>query len=184
MIPYDIHYYYNLLRIQAGTARDVMGKRYEFIRKHITKLEEGQIPTRDWHLLDYGCGIGAMKSFAPFYFNVDTFDIMPVPQTGVTRKEYDIVTMYDVLEHIPDFQEVQPVLKKANFVVISVPIKPENVDWNEYKHFKPGEHLHYFTGDLLDHIFSTMGFLRIAHGWPECPPREFIESFIYKRTET
>jgi hypothetical protein len=177
MIKYDENYYYNLLKIQASTARDVMTKRYTFIMDNIDfRSEEDEQLT----LLDYGCGIGAMKSFAPGGWDVDTFDIMPVPQTGIKRQRYDVITMYDVLEHIPDFKEVEPILKKGDYVVISVPVKPPDVPWQGYKHFKPSEHLHYFTDDLLEHMFKHMGFKLIAKGMPECPPREYINSYIFK----
>ncbi len=131
-------------------------------------------------LLDYGCGVGFMKSLAPGDFDVDTFDIMPVPMTGIKHDQYDIITMYDVLEHIPDFQEVFPVLATGRYVVISIPMKPINVPWKKYKHFKPGEHLHYFTDDLIQHLFDFMGFDFVALGAPECPPREYIMSYIFK----
>lgn len=181
MIPYDQNYYYNLLKIHTATAHDIVAKRYDFMVDNIKYLGDMN-SDKQIHVLDYGSGVGFMKALAPKWAIVDTFDIMPVPTTGITRKEYDIITMYDVLEHIPDFQTVKPVLQTGNHVVISVPVKPKDLPWAKYKHFKPGEHLHYFTDDLIEHVFETMGFKLIAKGTPECPPRQFITSYIFRNT--
>ena len=122
-----------------------------------------------------------MRAFQPDWANVDTYDVMPVIQTGIRENHYDLLMLYDVLEHIPDFMEILPILQKAIFVVVSVPIKPSRMPWKAYKHFKPGEHLHYFTHDLLVHIFDTMEFRVIAKGQPECPPREDVWTYIFRR---
>ena len=178
MIEYDADYYYNLLKIHTDTARKIVDIRYQFIRENI--LSENAMP--DTTVLDYGCGVGFMKALAPEWIHqVDTFDVMPVPMTGITRDKYDIITMYDVLEHIPDFTEVAPVLKKGKFVVVTVPVKPDNVAWAEYKHFKPGEHLHYFTDDLIEHLFDHMGFYLKCVGNPECPPREYVKTYVFTK---
>ena len=175
MIEYDVDYYYNLLRIHADTARMICKIRWDFIEENINE--------KMIQVLDYGCGVGFMKAFAPKYALVDTFDIMPVPQTGLRTDSYDLVMLYDVLEHIPDFTEIHNILKMASFVVLSVPMKPGNIPWKAYKHFKPGEHLHYFTHSLLVHIFSTLGFKLVKRGIPECPPREFVYTYLFKREE-
>ena len=178
MIKYDHNYYYNLLKIHTDTARQIVKARYDFIAETILKKEH--LP--DLTILDYGSGVGFMKALAPEWVHqVDTFDIMPVPTTGITRKSYDIVTMYDVLEHIPDFTDVQPILNMAKYVVITIPMKPEDVAWKGYKHFKPSEHLHYFTMDLIEHLFDYMGFKMIADGEPECPPRQYVRSFVFRK---
>lgn len=179
MIKYDESYYYNLLKIHTDTARRIVDIRYKFIEDNILRRNQA-IP--DCAILDYGCGVGFMKALAPAWVGqVDTFDIMPVPQTGITRKSYNIITMYDVLEHIPNFLDVKPVLDICKNVVVSVPVKPEDLPWAEYKHFKPGEHLHYFTDDLIEYLFDYMGFKLFHKGTPECPPRQYIKTYIFIR---
>jgi hypothetical protein len=179
MIQYDENYYYNLLKIHTATAHEIVKRRFDFIKENIKDLPTSGLI----HMLDYGSGVGFMKALAPHQFEVDTFDIMPVPTTGIRRLVYDVISMYDVLEHIPDFQVVQPVLQSGKHVVISVPVKPAEVPWKGYKHFKPGEHLHYFTDDLIEHLFDHMGFDLVAKGNPECPPRQYITSYIFKNRE-
>lgn len=176
MIKYDTDYYYNLLKIHAGTAKKICDIRWQFIKNNIKPSD---------HLvtaLDYGCGVGFMKAFAPEWITeVDTYDIMGVPQTGIRQSQYSIVMLFDVLEHIPDFTEILPILDRTEYVAVTVPIKPSNMKWKDYKHFKPGEHLHYFTHDLLRYMFKVMGFEMLNSGTPECPPREHVWSFLFKR---
>lgn len=173
MMEYSYDYYYNLVKIQSQTGKVVADLRWAFILKHLSPDS----------VLDYGCGVGFFKAFAPEGIIVDTYDIMPVIQTGIRCNMYNLICLYDVLEHIPDFTELLPILRKTDNVIVTVPIKPALMLWKDYKHFKPGEHLHYFTDDLLTHIFETLGFGLLAKGQPECPPRQHIWTYIFKRLE-
>ncbi len=177
MIKYDEKYYYNLLKIHTHTARQICDTRWKFV----SQLD---FSNKNPIVLDYGCGVGWFAAFKPAFMtdeNMDTFDIMPVPQTGIRHQQYDLITLWDVLEHIPDFTELAPLLKNTDFVAISIPIKPENIVWKDYKHFKPGEHLHYYTIDLLEALFKTYKFSLLLDEMPECPPREYIHSIIFQK---
>jgi hypothetical protein len=109
---------------------------------------------------------------------------MPVPQTGIPENiEFDVITLWDVLEHIPDFTSLAPVLAKTRFVALSLPIKPDGKRWEQWKHFKPGEHLHYYSEDLLVALFEKYDFKLVVSGTPECPPREDVWSFIFAKKD-
>ena len=172
MVKYDTAYYYNLLRIHASTAKLICGIRWDLLNKNIPGIKT---------VLDYGCGVGFFKAFGPAGIDVDTYDIMPVVQTGITKPRYDVLTMWDVLEHIPDFTDLELVLKSVDYVAITLPVKPDGKEWNAWKHFKPGEHLHYYTTDLLCALFRIYGFELKIETDVECPPREDIRSYIFKR---
>lgn len=179
MIKYDVNYHYNLLKIQTEHAKEINNIRWKFIADNI------DFRNKRITVLDYGCGIGWFAAFKPgFIKDMDTFDIAPVPQTGILREYYDLLTMWDVLEHIPDFTELAPILKNIDFVAISLPIKPAGMFWDKWKHFKPGEHLHYYSVELLEALFSRYDFEMIKDAMPECPPREDIHSIIYRKKET
>ena len=85
-----------------------------------------------------------------------------------TPIEYDLVTFFDSLEHFPDFS---PLLKlRVSNVVVSLPLTPDFLleDARAWRHFKPGEHLHYFSPASLDRFMRNLGFpVRLAHGHPE-----------------
>ena len=177
MIKYDVDYYHNLLRIHTHTAKEICDIRWKF-------LEQLDFASRWPAVLDYGCGVGWFAAFRPGFVreeDMDTFDIMPVPQTGIRHDRYDIVTLWDVLEHIPDFTQLESILAKTDYVALSIPIKPTVVAWNEWKHFKPGEHLQYYDIDLLRALFKIYGFSLIINEQPECPPRVDIYSLIFQK---
>jgi hypothetical protein len=112
---------------------------------------------------------------------VDSYDLAYYPQTGIsTNGSYDLMCMWDVLEHIPNFEVIQDVLMRSKHVAISVPVKPDKVKLEEWKHFKPMEHLHYFSQESLISLFSKYGFRIVTAKTPECPPREDIISFIFR----
>jgi hypothetical protein len=167
-IKYDEAYFYNMLRMYSPTAKQICEARWNFVKEANART-----------VLDYGSGCGFFKAFAPAGVEVDTYDIMPVPITGIRRSEYDLVCFWDVLEHIPDFAELANIILSANYIAVTVPIKPENLPWEDYKHYKPFEHIHHFTQQSIKALLSKFGFDCIKEGTPECPPREMIHSFLF-----
>lgn len=153
----------------ANTAEHICKVRWDFVKDVDPKL-----------VLDYGSGCGFFKAFAPSGISVDTFDVMPVPQTGINHKAYDLVSFWDVLEHIPDFGEIIGVFNMARNIAITIPVKPLNMKWADFKHYKPLEHIHHFTDDSIVALLNEFGFTLLKSGTPECPPREHIHSFLFK----
>lgn len=68
-------------------------------------------------------------------------------------KSFDIVTMLEVLEHIPDYEKaVQTAVRLARrYVVVSVPSKPDN---------NP-EHIHLLTKEKLTAAFEQAGVAKL-----------------------
>ena len=131
---YDLKYWQKMLRQNSSTAEILSRIRWDFVSKVKPKT-----------VLDYGCGPGWFAAFAPNGINVDTYDIAPWPQTGVKDKHYDLVTMWDVLEHIPDLKVVKSVFNSAKAVAIATPMFPKHKDFATWSHNKPGQHLKLFT---------------------------------------
>ena len=127
------------------------------------------------NLLDIGSGRGVflfpfMRDFP--YVPVTSVDILPhrvemlksIAAGGMTKLEarnenictweasdesYDVVTMLEVLEHIPDAEAaVRNAVRMAKrFVIVSVPSHPDS---------NP-EHIHLFTKDMLTEMFTSAG---------------------------
>jgi hypothetical protein len=163
----------------SSSAEQINKVRWDFVSEVHPKL-----------VLDYGCGCGFFKAYAPIGVVVDTFDIIPIPQTGILHEYYDLVTFWDVLEHEnwgnlernPDLA-MDKLFDRTNFVALTVPILPTQKDFITWKHRKPDEHKFYFSIDILNRFFSVRGFFLIKSGFPECPPREDIYSALYGRNE-
>jgi hypothetical protein len=168
-MKYDIDYYYNLLRIQGKTGEQIAKIRWNFV--------SGCAPK---NVLDYGCGIGFFGAYAPKGVKIESFDIMPVIQTAIIRHEYDLVTLWDVIEHFTDIDDLRDICVKANYVACTIPVKPADLPWKKYKHWKPGEHTTYYDPEMLELLMDGFGFKLVKSGTPECPPREYIHSFLFQ----
>lgn len=175
---YNLDYFYNMLRMYSSSAEKICDARWDFVKPALgAALDGGDVA----FVLDYGSGCGFFKAFAPKGVKVDNYDIMPVPQTGIRCDQYDLVTFWDVLEHIPDLTVLERIMAITKHVAVTVPIKPADVAWENYKHFKPGEHIHHFQEDYLCAVMRLFGFELIQKGTPECPPREMVGSFLFRR---
>ncbi len=170
MIKYDLSYYEKMLRQNSRLAEKIAKVRWSFISRLNARF-----------VLDYGSGVGWFRAYKPSDVEVDSFDIGPYPQTGILRDYYNLICFWDVLEHISGFNELKDILTSTDYVALSIPIKPDKVPIEKWKHFKPGEHLNYFSEKSLDEIFRKYSFHLLAKGSPECPPREDILSLIYMR---
>lgn len=120
---------------------------------------------QEGRILDIGYGDGEFikqASRAGFFslgYDAHAEDIgVPVVkdlQPGV----FDIVTMFDSFEHMPDLNE--PFKAAPRMFVVTVPWLPEGVtdeSIKAWRHYKPNEHLHYFTDKSLRAIFSRHGY--------------------------
>ena len=170
---YNLGYYERMLRLNSKTAEYISKVRCEFIMAVYPKT-----------VLDYGSGVGWFRAFRPEGIEVDTYDIGDYPQTGMLREDYDVVCFWDVLEHIPNLAEIEFQLHHTKHIALSIPIKPENIKLEKWKHFKPAEHLHYFTIEMLDALFKPFNFERIKDGYPEVPPRVDVYSALYAKINT
>jgi hypothetical protein len=166
---YDLQYFEKMLRQNSKTAEEICKIRWEFIRSC------GQ------RVLDYGSGVGWFRAFRPEDKEVDSYDIGPYPQTGIRNNSYDVICLWDVLEHLPSFEEMEDIFTQTSYVAVSIPIKPAKTKIENWKHFKPGEHLHYFTVESLDAFFKKYDFKKVKSGYPECPPREDILNILYEK---
>jgi SAM-dependent methyltransferase len=125
-------------------------------------------------ILDVGYGNGAFLKRARdadmAIFGIDLHnEDFGIPVVGFdTNQDYDLVCFFDSLEHLPDFT---PVLQlHSRHVVVSIPNTPDFIltTPRKWRHFKPGEHLHYFSRASLDGLMQTWGFpRRLAEGYPE-----------------
>ena len=169
---YKIEYYEHMLRLYGATGEKIAKIRWHFVRD-----------VRPSVVLDYGAGLGWFRAMRPMGLDVDSFDLdeFPVSHTGIRRGSYDLICLWDVIEHLPNFSPLERLFDMTDHVALTVPIKPENTLLADWKHFKPLEHLHYFSRDDIEVLFAGFGYELIKTGFPECPPREDVQSFLFKK---
>ena len=171
---YNLDYYEKMLREYSASAKDISLKRWWFIQHNIPNAIRGI------KVLDYGSGVGWFRAFRPSWAQVWSYDIAEYPQTGIELQTYDVLTLWDVLEHIQNFNAIEPIFRLVDYVAMTIPISYGPLDLS--KHFKPGEHFHYFTETTLKALMHRYDFQKIIFDYEvECPPRVDILSAIFKR---
>lgn len=177
---YNENYLTHLLHIHAGTGQAISKVRWNFIAGVGAKT-----------ILDYGCGTNIFALFRPDNVVIDSYDIGTMsdgasyPQTGIRHDKYDLICLWDVIEHVdweldPDMAMLDAIARSNN-VALAVPVLPEGIELESWKHYKPGEHLTYFTIPDIEKFFNQLGFTLSRRDMPECPPREDVVSFLFKR---
>jgi hypothetical protein len=168
-MKYDINYYDGLLRNYSNTAELINKIRWDFVESCEAKT-----------VLDFGSGVGCFRAFRPNGIHVDTYDIMPVFQTGITLNKYDLITLWDSFEHT---YSCDAFIRMGKWVALTLPIFPGG-DITKWKHYKPGEHVRLFK-DNEDVImyFNKLNMEPIKIRTPECPPRQDITSFLFKERD-
>jgi hypothetical protein len=80
---------------------------------------------------------------------------------------WDVVTMFDSIEHFPDFSVLRQLMVRTDMLLISTPLRPAGETsftgrwWDGWHHFKPGEHLHYFSRKSLARLLQGFGMKQL-----------------------
>lgn len=116
------------------------------------------------YILDFGCGNGEFVQIAgERCFGVElsakkakdrvfnSIDALPIAQ-------YDFITLWGVLEHVNDPQQVlkklSKLLKKGGHLVLTTVDAEGPIPY----HYKPPEHLSYWTAKAIHYLFEVNGF--------------------------
>lgn len=167
---------------------DLYAKRHRFRLKRADKrLRKIELLTKSGRLLDIGCSLGYFveaannRGWDGYGVEISEHAAGVAAKSGLKVKSgviedacyeddfFDCVTMWDVLEHVPDptkhMLEVKRILKPGGLVVIGTPnfahpiarrkMKTAPCQW---RHFKPHEHVFYFTPQSLKMLLEKCGF--------------------------
>jgi len=154
-------------------------------------------------LLDFGCGSGAFLEAAPEGWNVygaeinehcvkhckklglDTVDLHEI-----FNRKWDVVTLFDVLEHVPSLSvlnDINDSLNDDGLLVIATPnLTPEIAKaYKTWKHYRPeGEHTFYFSYKSIATLANLYGFEIIEANDNESeirPPEGNIATYVLKK---
>ena len=116
----------------------------------------------DLPLLDVGIGCGTFikeREHKTYGGDVNPMGILWLKERGLYKTPFEHVdnaSYWDVAEHIPDLAgEVDRV---EDYIFMSMPIYDNEAHCLESKHFKPNEHLWYFTEEGLVDFMKYNGF--------------------------
>lgn len=76
-------------------------------------------------------------------------------------------TFWDCLEHIPEHSNIFNILKKGQYLFLSLPYFDNLDKIRDSKHYKPNEHYYYFTQDGLINYMKDCGFDLLEYNFDE-----------------
>lgn len=119
------------------------------------KINAGRIAMVDRHygpgpLVDIGIGSGEFIRKRLWTYGVD---VNPMAQRYLVNRgiwayelrDFGAFTFWDVIEHLPDPTEYFGRIKDGSFLFTSIPIFEDLKRIRESKHYRPNEHLYYWT---------------------------------------
>lgn len=185
-------------RVQTYLSR----QRY-FERRYKIYIKNIQTIKKNGSLLDIGCNIGLFlnvahqagftvfgvefnKGCADYgrkYFNLDIYSDY-LEALAFPDKSFDVITLFDVLEHIPDMHgfmsEVRRVLKRDGLLVLQSPnidSAMANLTKSKWSWLTPPDHLYHFTPETMIRFLSFHGFsINKVKTWE--PAEDFSNNLI------
>jgi len=159
-----------------------MQARVDFVDRHYQQKEY-------YGLLDIGIGSGAfidlrLREWFTLGYDVSPSGIAWLKKRDVWHDPYEhpvqAATMWDVLEHIPDYPKLLD--RVHEWLFLSLPIFRDAEHALRSKHFKPKEHCWYFSRDGLLFAMEVCGFALVSESYVETElGREDIGSFAFRR---
>jgi hypothetical protein len=179
-LPYDQDYFDRFDRnAKTSLGRALMQARFNFVEQY----HRGT-------LIDVGIGSGAFieqrqrRRRSTYGYDVNPAGIAWLQERSLLVDPYlvsfDAMTLWDVLEHIPDFSTLLANVREWLF--LSLPIFRDAEHALRSKHFRPDEHCWYFTREGLLQVMKMCGFAMVAENEMETAlGREDIGTFAFKR---
>ena len=180
---------------------DLYRRRRRFrLKRADVRLKQIELIVAPGRLLDVGCSLGYyVEAAAARGWDAVGVEISPfaaqearelavdvrtgtLEQAAFADAAFDCVTMWDVLEHVPDpvrhMLEVRRVLAPNGLVVIGTPDLGHirfRMQRERWRHLKPAEHLFYFNRRSLERLLEKTGFRTVRP--PVVGGRRFRGSF-------
>ena len=154
------------------------------------KLTESRVGTVRRHMtpalaVDIGIGAGAfVKEADCLGYDINQVAIKWLQDRTIYRDPYiekpEAITCWDSLEHIPNPTELLNCVKR--FVFMSIPIFKDGESVLKSRHYKPGEHIWYFTDSGIKWFMKEHGFKCIEQHDEETQlGRDGIMTYVFKR---
>ena len=114
------------------------------------------------YVLDIGIGAGDFIQKRP---RTKGYDANPYANTWLKERnlyddrigDYKAITMWDVLEHLVDPNATLKHVGQNAYLFVSLPIFSDLTNIRQSKHYRPNEHLYYFTRDGLVNWLALYG---------------------------
>lgn len=178
LVSYDAAYYDKCASYaDKEIARKINAGRIALVQKHFG----------DGLVVDIGIGSGEFIRNRPNTFG---FDVNPVGIEWLRRNnlfahylsDFDAFTLWDVIEHVETPETYFRHMGEGAMVFVSIPVFADLKRIRESKHYRPGEHLQYWTAEGFLFWMGLHGFTCLDHQTFEIEAgREDIHSFAFHR---
>lgn len=178
IICYDEPYYAKCASYEdQEIARKLNAGRIGLVQRHFG-------PSR---VVDIGIGSG---EFIKKRGNTFGRDVNPVAIEWLKRNDlwaesldcFGAFTFWDVVEHIETPEIVLKHIQLHGFAFFSIPVFTDLRRIRESKHYRPGEHLFYWTDEGFQRWMTAHGFMLLeASDFETQAGRESIMSYAFKR---
>lgn len=142
-------------------------------------------------VLDVGAAAGQFVRAAQSWgFEARGFDVIPEAALRLRNAKlydedpalFDAVTLWDCVEHMEDPELCLGRVTKGSILLAAVPVFDDLRRVRESKHFKPGEHLYYWTAQGFIDWMRLYGFRLLEQSTHETDAgRESIGAFAFCR---
>ncbi len=183
-VPYSDTYWQKVSAYENGYVANAVNRgRCEMLAFH---LKPGA------SVLDIGAGTGAfVRAANAAGFRASGFDVMPraierLKAEGLYDTDvesFDAVTMWDSLEHMESPADWLRRVPRDGWLFLSLPVFKSLSNIRASKHYRPGEHLTYWTAEGLIDWLRHYGFRIACRSNHEIAAgRESIGAFGFRRT--
>lgn len=176
--PYDDAYFEKCLKNDESLiASELNAGRIAMVARHIGGNR----------VCDVGIGGGAFVRARP---NTWGYDINPKAAAwlamqgllGMRLEDFAGLTFWDTLEHLPQPEVYLDRVQLNQYVFCSLPVFQDLAHIKKSKHYRPGEHLLYFTEFGFLFYMMRQGFLFLeVNDFESRAGREGIKSFAFRR---
>ncbi len=142
-------------------------------------------------VLDWGAGSGAfMRVARTVGFEVHGFDVIEETERWLRAVGwyscnpvlFDALTVWDVLEHLENPAELLAQVHPWGKVFVSIPVFTDLRRIRASRHYRPGEHLYYWTADGFVQWMVGQGFRLLETSDHEVRAgRDSIAAFAFRR---
>lgn len=176
---YDIEYWNEYLRrADSPMGRAITRARCDLVDRWVGRGDS---------VLDVGIGCGQFiesRGDNTYGFDVNPYGVKWLKSKKVFFSPYNYwshsMTFWDVLEHIPNASEV--IRNCQEFVFVTIPIFVSETNARNSRHFKPGEHIWYFTSPGLIRWFGGLGFKLVDENSMEVElGRVDVGTFVFQK---
>lgn len=158
LVAYDQSYFDKCKSYEGKKIGNVIhAGRVEFVRKYVSDEKP---------VLDIGIGSGEFIRWRRH--TTFGYDINPQAIVWLKAKKkwadldefgsYSAFTMWDVLEHIPTPNDYFKFMGKGSYLFLSLPLFDDLNKIRSSKHYRPGEHLYYWTLQGIVDYTALYGF--------------------------